>query len=109
MRSAGLKNASTSSDWPLKPAIGPRSSHCWNKPKRCVMLWEIEILPLRHDPEAARVRQELALLNDAGPDGGAIDLAARGFLLEGIFPRGTAERLLNELLLDPLVETGRIG
>src|SRR5260370_20447 len=73
------------------------------------MLWEVEILPKHHDPESERVRQELALLTHAGQADGCIELASRGFLLEGIFPRDTAERLLNELLLDPLAETGRVG
>jgi phosphoribosylformylglycinamidine synthase len=73
------------------------------------MLWEAEILPRHHDPEAERVRQEIALLTHGSTGADPIDLAARGFLLEGIFPRSTAERLLNELLLDGIAETGRVG
>src|SRR6266436_6309513 len=73
------------------------------------MLWEVEILPKHHDPEAQRVRQEIALLTHAGEENGYVELASRGFLLEGIFPRETAERLLNDLLLDPIAETGRVG
>ena len=71
------------------------------------MLWEVEIVPKHHDAEAARVRQELALLTHSA--GASVDLAARGYLLEGIFTRDTVERLLNELLLDPIAETGRVG
>src|SRR5262245_33462881 len=73
------------------------------------MLWEVEILPKKHDPEAARVCQEVALLTHATDLTSCVQLAARGFLLEGIFPRDTAERLLHELLLDPIAETGRVG
>ncbi|MBI3409258.1 MAG: phosphoribosylformylglycinamidine synthase subunit PurL [Planctomycetes bacterium] len=71
------------------------------------MLWEVEILPKHHDPESARVRAEFELLTHrVAPD---IRLAARGFLLEGKLPQEAAERLMNELLLDPLVEDGRVG
>jgi phosphoribosylformylglycinamidine synthase len=73
------------------------------------MLWEVEILPKHHDPETERVRQEVALLTHQDPGDDCIDLAARGFLLEGIFPRAIAERLLEELLLDPISEIGRLG
>jgi phosphoribosylformylglycinamidine synthase len=73
------------------------------------MLWEIEILPKQHDPETERVRQEVALLTHGKPDVACVDLASRGFLLEGILPRAVAERLLNDLLLDAIVEIGRVG
>ena len=43
------------------------------------MLWEVEILPKHHDPEAARVREELALLTHAASDG--IELASLTTLL----------------------------
>src|SRR4051812_16214176 len=73
------------------------------------MLWEVEILPRLHDPETERVRQELDLLTHGQSNDSAIDLASRGYLLEGDFPQDQAERLLNELLLDPLAEAGRAG
>jgi phosphoribosylformylglycinamidine synthase len=73
------------------------------------MLWEIEILPKLRDTEAERVRQEVALLTHRERDAAGVDLASRGYLLEGIFPRATAERLLSELLLDSIAETGRVG
>ncbi len=73
------------------------------------MLWEIEILPKLHDPESERVNQELSLLTHGKQGEGCIDIASRGFLVEGIFPREIAERLLLELLLDPIAETGRVG
>jgi len=72
------------------------------------MLWEVEILPRRHDPEAQRVGAEFRLLTHGdGPN--PVDRASRGFLLEGDFARDQAARLLDELLLDPLVEDGRLG
>ena len=73
------------------------------------MLWEIEVLPKFHDPEKQRVSQELALLTHADREIAPIDLAARGFLLEGALSREQANQLLSELLVDPLVETGRLG
>src|SRR5262245_49342464 len=73
------------------------------------MLWEVEILPKHHDPEAGRIREEVALLTHTRPERGPVDLAARGYLLEGILPIESAERLLHELLLDPIAETGRVG
>ncbi len=73
------------------------------------MLWEVEIRPRRHDPEKDRARAELALLLHADPAPAAVEQTARGYLLEGDFDRETAERLAAELLVDPLVEAGRVG
>jgi len=72
------------------------------------MLWEVEILPKGHDAETKRVVADFVLLNcgAASPD---IRLASRGYLLEGELALDQAEFLLNELLLDSLVETGRAG
>jgi phosphoribosylformylglycinamidine synthase len=72
------------------------------------MLWEVEILPTLHDPETERVRKELALLTHGRHDAG-IDLSARGYLLQGALDQEHADRLLGELLLDPLAEAGRVG
>lgn len=72
------------------------------------MLWEVEILPRTHDNEAARVNQELGLLTHAN-DLAAVSLASRGFLLEGELDQEAAQRLADELLVDPLVEVGRVG
>ncbi|MCS7045156.1 MAG: phosphoribosylformylglycinamidine synthase, partial [Gemmataceae bacterium] len=71
------------------------------------MLWEVEISPKDIDFEARRLADEFALLypHAAKPN---IDHAARGYLLEGELPREDVERLLHELLLDPLVESGRV-
>jgi len=73
------------------------------------MLWEVEILPKSHDPEKARVNEELDLLTHGGGRTNVVELASRGFLLEGKFARAEAERVANELLADAIVETGRVG
>ncbi|MBI1916865.1 MAG: phosphoribosylformylglycinamidine synthase, partial [Planctomycetes bacterium] len=72
------------------------------------MLWEIEIRPRGDDAERRRVCDEFNLLTH-GRDGGPVTASARGYLLEGDLSREQAEQLLNDLLLDPLVETGRLG
>src|SRR5262245_19900832 len=73
------------------------------------MLWEVEILPRHHDAERDRVGQELALLAADASAPRAVEMASRGYLIEGDFDQESAERLLQELLLDPLVEQGRVG
>ena len=73
------------------------------------MLWEVEILPKSHDPEKARVNEELDLLTHGGGTTSVVELASRGFLLEGKFPKTDADRIANELLADAIVETGRVG
>ena len=73
------------------------------------MLWEVEIEQKGGvDAEANRVRAEMALLTaDAAATNFSLR-AARGYLLEGLLARAEAEQLLQELLVDPLVESGRI-
>ncbi|MHB1422698.1 MAG: phosphoribosylformylglycinamidine synthase subunit PurL [Gemmataceae bacterium] len=73
------------------------------------MLWEIEIHPSGRDAERARVAEEFDLLTHT--DGGAelITGTARGYLIEGDVSRPQAKRLAEELLVDPLIETGRLG
>ena len=73
------------------------------------MLWEIEILPLGRDTERARVAEEYNLLTHSHDGDAWIQGTARGFLLEGDLARDQAERLTRELLVDPLVETSRVG
>src|SRR5262249_32514580 len=92
-----------------KRATGTQSTCCSLKPGRCVMLWEIEILPKLRDPETERVRQELALLTHARENGSAVSLSSRGYLVEGDLTHEQASRLLHNLLLDPLAERGRVG
>ena len=73
------------------------------------MLWEVEILPLDKDPETERVSAELRLLTArAGPVSNPLSLSSRGYLFEGVLSRDHAEELLQRLLLDPLVEEGRV-
>ncbi|MFL5329857.1 MAG: phosphoribosylformylglycinamidine synthase subunit PurL [Gemmataceae bacterium] len=67
------------------------------------MLWEIEIRPLCEDTERQRVATELDFLQRGL--GELVTSSARGYLLEGRLERRPAERLANQLLCDPLVET----
>ena len=73
------------------------------------MLWEIEIRPLGDDAETQRVRAEYNLLTHGDNGAGPVAGSARGYLLEGDLSRDDSERLLSELLVDPLVEAGRLG
>jgi phosphoribosylformylglycinamidine synthase len=72
------------------------------------MLWEVEIRPRGHDPERDRVCDEYSLLTHTGDGAALVARSARGFLLEGELSRDQVERLMHELLVDPLVETGRV-
>ena len=72
------------------------------------MLWEVEITPRDkvHDLERARIGAEYELLCGAAvADGGPVSLSSRGYLLEGDLSERDADRLMTELLIDPLVET----
>src|SRR4051794_13485861 len=73
------------------------------------MLWEIEIRPRGHDPERARVCEGYDLLTHTRAGAGLITGSARGYLPEGELWRAAAERLASDLLVDPLVEVGRLG
>ncbi len=73
------------------------------------MLWEIEIQPKGHDPERARVGEEYNLLTHTHSGAELLTSTARGYLIEGELTRPQAKRLADELLVDPLVETGRLG
>src|SRR5947207_2974157 len=72
------------------------------------MLWEVEILPKFHDPEKDRVSKEFDLLCEPAA-WEWIERTTRGYLLEGNLHEEDAKRLLEELLLDPLAEDGRVG
>jgi phosphoribosylformylglycinamidine synthase len=69
------------------------------------MLWEVEILPKGPDPELARVQADYQLLTHRPSPAGLFD-TSRGYLLEGDLTLDQASRLMNELLVDPLVEGG---
>src|SRR4051812_17375985 len=71
------------------------------------MLWEVEILPKDRDPERERVAGELRLL--LGAEQSPLTQTSRGYLFEGVLNQSQAESLLQQLLLDPLVEQGRVG
>ncbi len=73
------------------------------------MLWEIEIRPRGRDAERARVGEEYDLLTHATDGVRVVTASARGFLVQGALERDDAQRLLQELLLDPLVETASLG
>ena len=73
------------------------------------MLWEVEITPKGHDAERERVAEEYDLLTHSRRGTELVAHTARGYLLEGNLSRGQAERLMNELLVDPVAETGRLG
>jgi phosphoribosylformylglycinamidine synthase len=73
------------------------------------MLWEVEIQASDRDPERERVCEEFDLLTHTNQGAALITKSARGYLLQGDLDRHQAERLLHELLLDPLVETARLA
>src|SRR5262245_28615348 len=81
---------------------------CWLKPKRCVMLWEVDIQPKGPDRERDRVCDEYHLLTHSTQAAETLARTAHGYLLEGDLTRSQVERLVAELLVDPLVETGRV-
>src|SRR5262249_42321363 len=61
------------------------------------------------DAERERVCEEYDLLTHSHQGKALFARSARGYLLEGNLNRDQAERLLRELLLDPLAETGRLS
>lgn len=69
------------------------------------MLWDVEIKPIGRDVERERVCDEFDLLTHAERGGDLIAGSARGFLLEGFLGDADLEKLINEVLADPLVET----
>jgi phosphoribosylformylglycinamidine synthase II len=73
------------------------------------MLWEVEITAKGHDRERDRVCEEFKLLTHTDRATELIARTARGYLLQGNLQRAEIERLMRELLVDPLAETGRIS
>ncbi len=73
------------------------------------MLWEIEIRPKGHDGERDRVAEEYDLLTHSSAGRSLVSATARGYLVEGELTRAQAEALLRQLLVDDLVESGRLG
>jgi phosphoribosylformylglycinamidine synthase len=73
------------------------------------MLWEIEIRPREHDAERDRVCNEYDLLTHSHDGATLVTGTARGYLLEGALSREEARRLADELLVDSVAQTGRLG
>ena len=73
------------------------------------MLWEVEIQAKGRDLERDRVCEEYKLLTHGQAATELIPRTARGYLLQGNLEHAQAQRLLNDLLVDPLAETGRIS
>jgi phosphoribosylformylglycinamidine synthase len=71
------------------------------------MLWEVEISGKLHDPERDRVAAEFALLTHTDT-GQLLARTTRGYLLEGGIDQSTAQRLIDELLVDPVVESFKL-
>ncbi|HEV3084439.1 MAG TPA: phosphoribosylformylglycinamidine synthase, partial [Gemmataceae bacterium] len=72
------------------------------------MLWEVEIQTKDHDSERDRVRDAYDLLAHTREGAAMVTRSARGYLLQGELGRKGVERLASLLLVDSLVETGRI-
>src|SRR5437879_6272782 len=73
------------------------------------MLWELEIQPKGRDREQERIREEYRLLTHAELPGELIFRCTHGYLLEGDLDRARAERLMTDLLVDPLSESAVLG
>jgi phosphoribosylformylglycinamidine synthase len=72
-------------------------------------IYEIEITLKGADAERGRVAEEYDLLTHGKAESALVTGAARGWLLEGLLARENAERLMRELLVDSLIETGVLG
>ncbi len=69
------------------------------------MLWELTLYPIgENDRESYRVREEYNLLTHTQLGFQLITSNSRGYLFEGDLSESDATRLLEELLVDPLVE-----
>jgi phosphoribosylformylglycinamidine (FGAM) synthase PurS component len=73
------------------------------------MLWEVEIQPKGRDLERDRVDEEYNLLTHTGKGAAGIARTARGYVLQGDLAHKDVERLMSELLVDSLAETGRLN
>jgi phosphoribosylformylglycinamidine synthase len=73
------------------------------------MLWELEICPRGRDSERERVCDEFDLLTHAERGGDLVTASARGYLLEGDLTDDDRAKLVGEILVDPLVESGEFA
>src|SRR6516165_2687919 len=92
-----------------KPATGPSWIPSSFNPRRCAMLWEVDILPKRHEGEIDRVREEYDLLTHGQRGQDLIVASSRGYLLDGPLDEVHLQTLLETLLVDPLVEHVQSG
>lgn len=72
------------------------------------MLWQIDILPAPAFPNRAG-SEVIAQARDLGLANCSHCIAAHGYLVEGELDREQIERVVRELLVDGIVEVGRIG
>ncbi len=72
------------------------------------MLWEVEIQSKGRDLESDRVCEEYNLLTHTQGQAELIARTARGYLVQGSLEREQAEQLMNELLVDPLVDSCKL-
>ena len=72
------------------------------------MLWEVEIRPKGEDRERDRLAEEYALVTHRSPEELRLLRTTRGYLFEGAVTQEQARSLMDELLVDPLVETGQL-
>ncbi len=72
------------------------------------MLWEVEIQPKGEDRERDRLAEEYALVTHRPPEELPLLRTTRGYLFEGAVTQEQARSLMDELLVDPLVETGQL-
>jgi phosphoribosylformylglycinamidine synthase len=72
------------------------------------MLWEVEIQLKGADPEKQRVCAEYDLLTHSNKGVSVVHKATRGYLLEGDLPREPLDKLIHDLLVDPLCETSAV-
>src|SRR5690242_18798532 len=73
------------------------------------MLWELEIRPRGADPERARVAEEYDLLTHSRDGSRLVAASSRGYLLHAELSPEPADALANELLVDAVVEDGRVA
>src|SRR6516225_7269411 len=73
------------------------------------MIWEVEILPRGLDAECNRAAAEFNLLSHSSEGRELFARCSRGFLLEGDLTREQLCRLSDTLLVDGLVEEGKLG
>ncbi len=73
------------------------------------MLWEVEIRPLGRDAERERVCDEFDLLTHGKRGVDHVKASARGFLFEGDVDQSRAQQLVDDLIVDPLVESAALA